>query len=201
THHRRYDDARDVAREGVAVDPDHADCLAVLAMTLLRLGDETEGLETLRRAWKRDPYDVRTYNLLNLYEKAIPARYSTVDRPGQHLRFRVPTTDRAAITEVVAPYLEERYRDFVSRYRIEPPGPVMLELYGDPHEFAVRTTGLPAIGVAGVCFGRVITSQAPNNHAFNWGMVLTHELAHVFAIQLSRSRVPRSFTEGLSVWA
>jgi tetratricopeptide (TPR) repeat protein len=196
THHRRYDDARDVAREGIAVDPDHADCLAVLAMTLLRLGDETEGLETLRRAWKRDPYDVRTYNLLNLFEKAIPARYTTI--PAGHLRFRVPTDNRAAVTEVVAPYLEERYRDFVSRYRIEPPAPVMLELYGDPREFAVRTTGLPGIGVAGVCFGRVITSQAPNNHAFNWGMVLTHELAHVFAIQLSRSRVPRWFTEGLS---
>ena len=44
----------------------------------------------------------------------------------------------------------------------------------------------------------MITSQAPSNHAFNWGMVLTHELAHVFAIQLSRSRVPRWFTEGLS---
>jgi cellulose synthase operon protein C len=44
----------------------------------------------------------------------------------------------------------------------------------------------------------VITSQAPTNHAFNWGMVLAHELAHVFAIQISRSRVPRWFTEGLS---
>ena len=75
---------------------------------------------------------------------------------------------------------------------------MIFELYGDPHDFAVRTVGLPAIGVAGVCFGRVITSQAPTNHAFNWGMVLAHELAHVFAIELSRSRVPRWFTEGLS---
>ena len=196
THHRRYDDARAVANEGVSADPDDAGCLAALAMTLLRLGDETAGLDALRRAWKRDPYDVRTYNLLNLYEKAIPARYTTVERT--RLRFRVPTANRTAITEVVAPYLEERYRELVARYRVEPPGPVILELYGDPHEFAVRTTGLPAIGVAGVCFGRVITSQAPSNHAFNWGMVLTHELAHVFAIQLSRSRVPRWFTEGLS---
>ena len=196
THHRRYDDARDVAREGIAADPDDAGCLAVLAMTLLRLGDEDAGLDALRRAWKRDPYDVRTYNLLNLFEKAIPARYTTI--PGARLRFRVPTAGRAAVAEVVAPYLEERYRDLVARYRLEPRGPLMFELYGDPHEFAVRTTGLPAIGVAGVCFGRVITSQAPTNHAFNWGMVLTHELAHVFAIELSRSRVPRWFTEGLS---
>ena len=99
---------------------------------------------------------------------------------------------------MVAPFLEERYRDYVARYGFEPKGPVTLELYGDPHDFAVRTVGLPTIGVAGVCFGRVITSQSPTNHAFNWGMVLAHELAHVFAIELSRSRVPRWFTEGLS---
>ena len=143
THHRRYDDARAVANEGVSADPDDAGCLAALAMTLLRLGDETAGLDALRRAWKRDPYDVRTYNLLNLYEKAIPARYTMVERA--HLRFRdsdrqphrdhggrrpVPGGDAIAISSPAI--------------GVEPPGPVILELYGDPHEFAVRTTGLPA---------------------------------------------------------
>ena len=78
TRHRRYDEARAVAAEGVAADADDAACLSVLAMTLLRLGDETAGLDTLRRAWKSDPYDVRTFNLLNLFEKAIPARYTTI---------------------------------------------------------------------------------------------------------------------------
>jgi tetratricopeptide (TPR) repeat protein len=110
----------------------------------------------------------------------------------------VPASARVAIERVVAPYLEERYRDYVARYGFSPKGPVTFELYGEHREFAVRTIGLPTIGVSGVCFGRLITSQSPTNRAFNWGMVLAHELAHVFAIELSRSRVPRWFTEGLS---
>ncbi len=193
---RRYDEARAVAEEGLRVDADNARCLATLATTLLRLGDEARGLETLRRAWKIDPYDARTYNLLNLFEKIIPARYTTVATA--HLRFRVEPATKPAIEAVVAPFLEETYARFVTRYGFSPKGPVTFELYGDPQHFAVRTVGLPGIGVSGVCFGRVITSQAPTNHAFNWGMVLAHELAHVFAIELSRSRVPRWFTEGLS---
>ena len=193
---RRYEEARLVAADGVVADPDDAGCLSVLATTLLRLGDETAGLDGLRRAWKRDPYNLRTYNLLDLYEKVISTRYVTV--ASAHLRFRVEPAARPAITEVVAPFLEERYRADVARYGFEPKGPITFELYGDPRHFAVRTVGLPGIGVSGVCFGRIITSQAPTNHAFNWGMVLTHELAHVFAIELSRQRVPRWFTEGLS---
>jgi cellulose synthase operon protein C len=194
--HRRYDEARATAEEGVRADPRNARCQSTLGTTLLRLGDEAPGLEALRRAWKRDPYDVRTYNLLNLFEKVIPVRYVTVE--SAHLRFRVEPAARAVIDAVVAPFVEETYRRYVQRYGFEPRGPVVFELYGDPAHYAVRTVGLPSIGVAGVCFGRVITSQAPTNHAFNWGMVLAHELAHVFAIELSRSRVPRWFTEGLS---
>jgi len=193
---RRYEDARAIAAEGVAADPDDAGCLSTLATTLLRLGEEGPGLDALRRAWKRDPYNLRTFNLLDLFEKVIPTRYVTI--ASAHLRFRIEPATRPAIEEVVVPFLEERYRAYVARYGFEPRGPVTFELYGDPRQFAVRTVGLPAIGVSGVCFGRVITSQAPNNHAFNWGMVLAHELAHVFAIELSRSRVPRWFTEGLS---
>jgi tetratricopeptide (TPR) repeat protein len=193
---RRYAEARAVAEEGVAADAANARCLSVLATTLLRLGDETRGLETLRRAWKIDPYDARTFNLLDLFEKVIPARYTMLSTA--HLRFRVEPAARAAIDAVVGPFLEETYARYVARYGVEPKGPITFELYGEPAHFGVRTVGLPGIGVSGVCFGRVITSVAPTNHAFNWGMVLAHELAHVFAIELSRSRVPRWFTEGLS---
>ena len=99
----------------------------------------------LRRAWAQDPYDLRTYNLLDLYEKIIPTRYVTI--ASAHLTFRVEPTARAAIEAVVAPFLEERYRDEVRRYGFEPRGPIVFELYGDPRDFAIRTVGLPSIGV------------------------------------------------------
>src|SRR5262249_51502662 len=76
--------------------------------------------------------------------------------------------------------------------------PITVELYTDETDYSVRTVGLPNLGALGVCFGQVITAMSPSNGDINWGMVLWHETAHVFAIQLSNSRVPRWFTEGLS---
>lgn len=193
---RRYEDARDVAAEGVQAGAEHARLLATLGNTLLRLGDERAGLGILRRAWEIDPYNTRVYNLLNLFEKVIPSRYVTLHTP--HLSFRVERGTEAGITEVVAPFLEATYSDYVARYGFRPHGPIVFELYGKPEEFAVRAVGLPQLGVSGVCFGRVITSHAPHRGVHNWALVLAHELAHVFALELSRGRVPRWFTEGLA---
>lgn len=193
--HRRTEDARVVAEEGAAVDPLNPRCQSVLGTTLLRLGNEADGIAALRRAWQRDPYDARTYNLLELYDKVIPHMQTITTK---HLSFRIDPAARVAVEKVVAPFLEETYGRYVAKYGFEPSGPVVFELYTDPDHFAIRTVGLPGIGVEAVCFGRVITSQSPTNGAMNWGMVLAHELAHVFAIELSRSRVPRWFTEGLA---
>ncbi len=194
---RRYEEARAVAADGVAADPGDAACLSTLAISLLRLGDEAAGVEALRRAWKRDPYDRRTYNLLDLYEKVIPARHRDgVDGapavPGSARRPRRRPGGRRPVSRGALP-----------RRR----GPVRVRAARAGHVRAVRRIrasspsarpGCRRSASPRVCFGRVITSESPTNHAFNWGMVLTHELAHVFAIELSRARVPRWFTEGLS---
>ena len=130
---------RAVADEGGRVDPKNARCVSALAMTLLRLGEDAKGLEALRRSWKLDPYDARTFNILELFEKIIPARYTTLATA--HLRFRVEPSARPAIEAVVAPFLEETYARYVARYGFSPKGPVTFELYGDPRHFAVRTVG------------------------------------------------------------
>jgi hypothetical protein len=85
-----------------------------------------------------------------------------------------------------------------ARYGFTPAGPISVELFASTEHFAVRTVGLPHIGVQGVCFGKVLTALSPRGGEFNWGQILWHELSHVFHVQLSKSRVPRWFTEGLA---
>jgi Flp pilus assembly protein TadD len=71
-------------------------------------------------------------------------------------------------------------------------------------DFAVRNVGLPGmIGALGACFGRVVTLDSPKARppgSFNWAATLWHELAHVVTLQMSRQRVPRWLTEGISVY-
>ena len=94
--------------------------------------------------------------------------------------------------------LNEAWSSMEKRYGFTPNAPVFIELYATKQNFSVRTSGLPNIGIQGVCFGKTLAAMSPRAEPFNWGNVLWHELGHVFAIQLSKSRVPRWFTEGLS---
>src|SRR5207248_10091316 len=115
-------------------------------------------------------------------------------------RLRAAKPGAAVLTREVVPVLRRAYDRYKRRYGFEPRGPIVVEMFADPQQYAIRTVGLPQLGALGVCFGRVITAMEPGSAHFSWAMVLSHELAHVFAIQLSRSRVPRWFTEGLSEW-
>ena len=59
------------------------------------------------------------------------------------------------------------------------------------------------IGALGACFGRVVTMDSPRARPpgeFQWEATLWHELAHVITLQMSKHRVPRWLTEGISVY-
>jgi tetratricopeptide (TPR) repeat protein len=94
--------------------------------------------------------------------------------------------------------LEEAWGSMKGRYGFVPASPVQIELYATREQFSVRTSGLPNVGIEGVCFGHVVAAMGPRAEPFNWGNIVWHELGHVFAIQLSKNHVPRWFTEGLS---
>jgi Flp pilus assembly protein TadD len=80
---------------------------------------------------------------------------------------------------------------------------VRVELYRSHADFSVRTMGLPGIGALGVSFGNVLAMDSPFGRKvgeFNWGSTFWHELAHAFTLGSSAHRVPRWFSEGLSVF-
>jgi len=192
----RYDDIIRMMKEAVAVDARDPKAHAALGLNLIRAGREEEGLVALQKAWDRDRFNVRVYNTLNLYEKSIATDYVTVD--GQIFKIRYHKSEQKILQRYVPQMLAEAWRSMVKRYKFTPKTPVSIELYADTEHFSVRTSGLPNVGIQGVCFGQTLALMSPGAAAFNWGNVLWHELGHVFAIQLSKNHVPRWFTEGLS---
>lgn len=194
--HRRYEVSARVGEDCRRETAAYAPCLSALGTTALRLGQESQGLEALRAAFALDPFDERVFNQLELFEKTIPARYETLERGP--FRFRVPKGRRAALDLAIAPFLDETFRAYRDRYRYEPRLPISVELYADHATYAIRVVGTPELAVSAVCFGRVIAAEMPPSPGSNWGLVLAHELAHVFALGLSDNRVPRWFTEGLA---
>jgi tetratricopeptide (TPR) repeat protein len=192
-----YPEIDEVLTEAAGLAPEDPYVQSALGLNLLRLGRETRGREALERAWKRDRFNRRTYNVLELYEKRIDRSYST--REDGNLWLRLPTKD----DEIIGPGLVAatvRARTALDRRYGQKAGPLRLEFFATPEEFSVRTTGVTNFGATAVCFGRLITFVGPYHGTHNIDQVIWHELAHVYAVTRSRGRVPRWFTEGLSEW-
>jgi tetratricopeptide (TPR) repeat protein len=194
----RYAEIVAMMKDAVALDPDDAKAWAELGIMQTRLGDETEGVKSLQEAWKRDHFNVRVFNTLQLlYGDWVPNQYESA-RAGL-FAMRYPKDKRALLERYVPRMFGEAWGAMKAHYMFTPAAPVAVELYRDREHFSVRTSGLPDVGgIRGICFGHVVAAMSPSTEPVNWGFILWHELAHVFALQISDNRVPRWFTEGLS---
>ena len=193
----RYDDIVTMMKEATTVDPKDGKAWAQLGLMQMRQGDEDEGKKSLETAWKYDKFNVRAFNTLErLYGQWIPQGYDMAQDGVWKIRY--PKDEKKILERYVPRFMSEAWGTMKMHYEFVPTTPIQVELYGDRQHFSVRTSGLPNIGIQGVCFGRVVASMSPKSEPFNWGNVVWHELGHVFAIQLSKNHVPRWFTEGLS---
>ena len=192
----RYDAIVELMQEAVRLDGDDPLALASLGVNLIRAGRDADGVSALSRSFGIDPYNARVFNTLELFEKIIPKQYVTVK--GTRFILRYHARDRAVLERYVPALLEKAWKTLVQHYGFTPKTPVGVELYADREHFAIRTSGLPETAIQGVCFGHTLASLSPQKESFNLSMTLWHELSHVFHIQLSDSRVPRWFTEGLA---
>ena len=196
----RFEEAAALGRLAVQVDPSNAGALARLGLSLMRTGDEVEARQTLDAAFRIDPYDVFTYNLLEVLDYL--EEFETIDAPPFTFRFHKGEFD--VLKEYVPRLAGEALAALTRRYGFTPKGPILVEMFPVHEHFAVRTLGLPGLaGALGACFGRVVTLDSPKArppNTFSWESTLWHELAHVFTLQMSRQRVPRWLTEGISVY-
>src|SRR5207302_7622250 len=199
-HNYRFDEAVVLTRRALVVRPQDSRALADLGIHLLRTGDEPGARTALDASFKIDPYDVVTYNLLEMMDKL--ETFATI-RDGD-LVLRLQKDEAPVLQDYALALAHQALTTLAARYEFTPRGPILIEIFPKHDDFAVRNVGLPGmIGALGACFGRVVTMDSPRVPTptkFHWEATLWHELAHVITIQMSNQRVPRWLTEGISVY-
>jgi len=204
---RRYRDAIDLYQKAVDIDPGLAAAHEELGVNLLRDNQMSRARKHLELAYKEDPFSPKAVNTLRLLDSFEDFRL--INDPATPEKGILPITFRLHREEaaVIVPYAIELTRDsiaeFTKRYGFELKEPVVVEMYPDHEDFAVRTAGMPGIGILGATFGYVVAMDSPSGRPpeqFQWGTTLWHEMAHVFTLEATDHLVPRWFSEGVSVF-
>lgn len=198
---RRYKEADGWLQKAVQVQPDLWSARRELGLNLLRLAKIPEAREQLVAAYNGDAFSAATVNTLRLLD-TLP-QYDLIDIAQPPLRLQLNKKESAPLRPYVEQLAGKAIATFSRRYGYTPAGPVDVELYPNHDDFAVRTAGLPGIGLLGVTFGDVVVMDSPSSRAggdFHWGSTLWHEMAHVFTLGATQHRVPRWLSEGLSVF-
>lgn len=196
---RLYLDAEKFARRAVQLDAQSWRGHGLLGMNRLRLGQIEAGRASLELSFAGDPYNVWIKNTLQLADTFD--NYVQTDQ--DNFSVVLHGQENALLGEYIHDLATQAYRQMEARYRHQPERPIRVELYPDHADFSVRSVGLAGVGLLGVCFGPVVAMDSPAARArgaFNWGSTLWHELAHVFHLSMTGNRVPRWFSEGLSVY-
>ena len=196
----RFDEAVEHTRKAIALDRENFRAIADLGAQLMRTGDERNARRNLETAFRIDRWDAMTYNLLELLDKLEP--FDTI-KDGDMI-IRLAPEETPVMKEYVPQLARESLDALSKRWEFTPKGPILIEMFPNHDDFAVRTLGLPGmLGALGACFGRVVTLDSPKARPpgmFNWGETLWHEMAHVITLQLSNNRLPRWLSEGTSVY-
>lgn len=194
----RFSEGSAYQRRALNADPNYVPAKIQLAEDLLRLGNEEPGWTLATQVADADPYNVKAYNLTTLHDSM--AKFKTLEADGFVLRMN--ELEAAVYGDRALALLKQARDELCAKYGLQLDSPVTVELFPNPQDFAVRTFGIPDVdGYLGVCFGNVITANSPKaQRPSNWEAVLWHEFAHVVTLNLTRNKMPRWLSEGISVY-
>ena len=196
---RRYAQAAQFSRRAIELSPRLWRAHLSLGVALLRIGRIEEGRTAIETAFKGDPFNLWAKNTLDLLDAMRD--YKETKRGAFIVKAEAKEHD--VLAAYAAELLEDAATKLTAKYRFTPQAPILVELFPNHEDFAVRALGLPGLGALGVCFGQVIALDSPSARPigqFNWGSTLWHEYTHVLTLQMTEHRIPRWFSEGLSVY-
>jgi tetratricopeptide (TPR) repeat protein len=205
---RRYRGAIDFYQKAVDIEPGHAAAHEELGVNLLRDNQVGRARRHLELAHELDPFSPKAVNTLRLLDSfADFTLLNDPELPGSSdlvpITLRLHQDEADVIAPYAIPLTRASIEEFTGRYGFELEEPLVIEMYPDHEDFAVRTAGMPGLGILGATFGYVIAMDSPSSRPpeqFQWGTTLWHEMAHVFTLEASNHLVPRWFSEGVSVF-
>lgn len=199
TNNRRYHNAVEFSRKATELSPRLWAAHLSMGNALIRTGKTEEGRAAIETAFKGDPFNLWGKNSLDLMDSMKDYQ---VARRGDFLITSAPK-ESAAVNPYAGDLLEEALRTLSAKYKFTPHAPILVEIFPNHEDFAVRALGLPGLGALGVCFGQTVALDSPSARKlgeYNWGSTLWHEYTHVITLQITDYRIPRWFSEGLSVY-
>lgn len=198
--HYRFSESEQYQRRALKLDPAYLPARFQLAQDLLRLGATDEGWSIVDQVAQADVYNVVAYNLKTLQKNL--AEFRTLEAPG--LLVRMHTQEAQLYGGRVLSLLQVAREQLCNKYAVELEQPIVVEIFPQQSDFAIRTFGLPGgAGYLGVCFGNLITANSPASQGdspSNWESVLWHEFCHVVTLNKTKNRMPRWLSEGISVY-
>ena len=196
----RFAEGAEHQRKALAFKPGFQAAQVQLAQDLLRLGEEEEGWKLAQAAREADGYDVATFNLVTL--KDTLDKYTTIRN--ERFVLRMAPHEAAVYGKRALRLLEKAHRSLTEKYGLELDKPTIVEIFDKQKDFGVRTFGMPENpGYLGVCFGCLITANSPATQMpgpANWEAVLWHEFCHTVTLAMTKNKMPRWLSEGISVY-
>ena len=196
----RFAEGSKFQQQALAFDPNFLPARIQLSQDLLRLGDEAEGWELAKEVHDHDGYDVTAFNLVNL--QTTMAKYKTITN-GDFI-VRMNAREAEIYGDRALALLERAKEKLTVKYGYHLEGQTVVEIFDQQKDFGVRTFGVPHNpGYLGVCFGHVVTANSPAaqaGHPANWEAVLWHEFCHVITLGITKNKMPRWLSEGISVY-
>ena len=196
----RFEEGATYQQQALKFDKSYLAAKIQLSQDLLRLGQEEEGWRLAGEVSDADGYHIVAHNLVQLKQEL--AKFKTLRADG--LIVRMDSREAGIYGDRALALLTRARQELGARYDTDLETPVIVEIFPQQQDFAIRTFGLPGgAGFLGVCFGNVITVNSPasqGEHPANWESVLWHEFCHVVTLRKTRNRMPRWLSEGISVY-